>query len=174
LDMVRPGISLLGIDPTGKPNTNRKLRPVMKWTAPIVAIHDVAQGQSVGYGQSWVAPRATRIGVVPIGYADGYSREFGGKAVMILNGKPMPVVGRVSMDFTTIDLGAAPWAVVGDEVVALDNDPLSPASVYSLAEIAGTIPYEIFCRIGQRVLRVGVDPEDAHEKTHGASSVGLA
>jgi len=162
LDMVRPGISLLGIDPTGMPNVARPLRPVLKWTAPIVAIHDVQPGHTVGYGQSWVAPRATRIGVIPIGYADGYSREFGqGGAVMMLNGTPVPVVGRVSMDFTTVDLHDTPWAVVGDEVVVLDNDPLSPASVYRLAEIANTIPYEIFCRIGQRVTRVGIDPVEA-------------
>ncbi len=160
MDMVRPGISLLGIDPTGKPHVDRHLKPVMKWTAPIVAIHDLAAGQTVGYGQSWIAPRATRIGVVPIGYADGYSREFGGKAVMLLGGKLLPVVGRVSMDFTTIDLNATPWAVVGEEVTVLDNDPLSPASVYKLAEIAGTIPYEVFCRIGLRVVRVGVEPEE--------------
>lgn len=160
LDMVRPGISLLGIDPTGKPNTDRPLRPVLKWVAPIVAIHEVKAGQSVGYNQTWVAPRQTRIGVVAIGYADGYSREFGDRAVMTLNGRPMPVVGRVSMDFTTVDLSATPWAVIGDEVTVLDNDPLSPASVYRLAEIADTIPYEIFCRIGQRVLRVGIDPEE--------------
>ncbi len=161
MDMVRPGISLLGIDPTGKPNINRPLKPAMKWTAPIVAIHDVPAGQSVGYGQSWVAPRSTRIGVIPIGYADGYSREFGfGGAVMMLRGKQLPVVGRVSMDFTTVDLAQAPWAVLGDEVTALDNDPVSPASVYRLAEIAKTIPYEIFCRIGPRVARVGVDPEE--------------
>lgn len=160
LDMVRPGISLLGIDPTGKPNTARPLRPVLKWTAPIVAIHDVKAGQSVGYNQSWVAQRDTRIGVIPIGYADGYSREFGGAAVMTLNHQQLPVVGRVSMDFTTVDLAAVPNAVIGDEVTVLDNDPIAPNSVYRLAEIARTIPYEIFCRIGQRVTRVGVDPEE--------------
>jgi len=173
LDMVRPGISLLGIDPTGKPHVDRPLKPVMKWTAPIVAMHDVPAGKSVGYGQTWIAPRATKIAVIPVGYADGYSREFGGKAVMMLNGKPLPVVGRVSMDFTTVDLGYASPALIGDEVTVLDNDPVSPASVYKLAEIAGTIPYEIFCRVGQRVIRVGVDPEDAQKKAHGASSVGV-
>jgi len=173
LDMVRPGISLLGIDPTGNPHVDRPLKPVMKWTAPIVAMHDVAAGQSVGYGQTWIAPRATKIAVIPVGYADGYSREFGGKAVMMLNGKPLPVVGRVSMDFTTVDLGYGSPALIGDEVTVLDNDPVSPASVYKLAEIAGTIPYEIFCRVGQRVIRVGVDPEDAQKKAHGASSVGV-
>jgi alanine racemase len=161
LDMVRPGISLLGIDPTGKPSTDRPLRPALKWTAPLVAIHDVQRGRTVGYNQTWIAPRDTRIGVVPVGYADGYSREFGDRAVMTLGGKQLPVVGRVSMDFTTIDLAAAPSAVVGDEVTVLDNNPIAPNSVYRLAEIAGTIPYEIFCRIGQRVARVGVDPEDA-------------
>lgn len=163
LDLVRPGISLLGIDPTGKPNTDRPLRPALKWTAPIVAIHDVKAGQSVGYNQAWVADHDTKIGVIPIGYADGYSREFGGAAVMTLNHRQLPVVGRVSMDFTTVDLSAVPNAVVGDEVTVLDNDPIAPNSVYRLAEIAKTIPYEIFCRIGPRVTRVGVEPEDPAE-----------
>jgi alanine racemase len=163
LDMVRPGISLLGIDPTGQPNTDRPLRPALKWTAPIVAIHDVLAGQSVGYNQTWVADRDTKIGVIPIGYADGYSREFGGRAVMTLNHRQLPVVGRVSMDFTTVDLSAVPSAVVGDEVTVLDNDPIAPNSVYRLAEIAQTIPYEVFCRIGPRVTRVGVEPEEPAE-----------
>ena len=160
LDMVRPGISLLGIDPTGKPNTDRPLRPALKWAAPLVAIHDIKRGRTVGYNQTWIAPKDTRIGVVPVGYADGYSREFGDRAVMTFNGRQLPVVGRVSMDFTTVDLSAAPNAVVGDELTVLDNNPIAPNSVYRLAEIAGTIPYEVFCRIGQRVTRVGVEPED--------------
>jgi alanine racemase len=174
LDMVRPGISLLGIDPTGRPNTDRPLRPALKWTAPLVAIHDVKAGCSVGYNQAWVAPKDTRIGVVSIGYADGYSREFGNRAVMMLGNRQLPVVGRVSMDFTTIDLTNAPHTVVGDEVTVLDNDPISPCSVYRLAEIAKTIPYEVFCRIGPRVVRVGVDPEDPAPADDQAAQLRLS
>src|SRR5262249_62246586 len=95
----------------------------------------------------FVAQRSMRVGLVPVGYADGYLRSFSNKAVMMLDGAVCPVVGRVSMDMTTIDVSAAPHANVGDEVTLLDSDPLSPASVYELAKHAETIPYETFAPI---------------------------
>lgn len=159
LDMVRPGIALYGIDPAGRPSPGRPLRPVMKWTAPIVGIRSVRKGTRVGYSQTWQATHDTRIGLIPVGYADGYPRSFSNRASVLLHGKPCLVVGRVSMDLTTVDLGEVPQAQVGDEVTLLDNDPLSPVSVYALAKWADTIPYEIFCRIGSRVQRAAVAPE---------------
>ena len=160
LDMVRPGISLYGIDPTGEPSLDRPLRPVMKWTAPLVEVRDVREGVGIGYGQSWRTARPSRIGVVPVGYADGYPRCLSDRSVVMLHGRSAPVVGRVSMDLLTIDLTDVPHAVIGEEVTLLDNDPLSPASVYRLAQWADTIPYEIVSRIGPRVKRVAVDPEE--------------
>jgi alanine racemase len=160
LDMVRPGLSLYGIDPAGRPRTDRPLRPAMRWTAPLLSIRDVRPGTTVGYGQTWTAKRPTRVGLVPVGYADGYPRCFSNKAVMLVNGRPAPVVGRVSMDLTTIDLERHPHATVGDEVTVLDSDPLSPASAYRLAEWMDTLPYEIFCRIGPRIHRVPVEPDE--------------
>jgi alanine racemase len=159
MEMVRPGISLYGIDPAGAPSVDRPLRPVMKWTAPLVGIRQIRRGIGVGYGQTWQAARDTRIGLVPVGYADGYLRSCSNRAVTLVHGKPAPVVGMVSMDLTTIDLGAVPHAQIGDEVTLLDNDPLSPVSAYALAQWGQTIPYEIFCRIGPRVQRVAVAPE---------------
>ena len=164
-DMVRPGLSLYGIDPTLKPSMDRKLKPVMKWTAPLAGIREVAAGTAVGYGQTFTSPRATRIGLVPIGYADGYLRSFSNIAKMLVGNKPVPVVGTVSMDYTTIDLGPGSTAVIGDAVTVLDDDPISPASIYNLASIAATIPYEILCRIGPRVKRVAKEPEQFDEMT---------
>ena len=165
LDMVRPGISLYGIDPSGKPNMDRPLRPVLKWTAPLVGIRTVTPGTTIGYGQTFTTSATTRVGLVAVGYADGYLRQFSNKAVVMVHGQTAPVIGRVSMDFTTIDLSAIPNAIIGDEVTLLDNDPLSPASVYNLAEWGQTIPYEILCKIGPRVRRVVVDvPEAALEE----------
>jgi alanine racemase len=80
----------------------------------------------------------------------------------MVHNRPAPVVGRISMDLTTIDLGEIPQAQIGDEVTLMDNDPLSPVSVYALSKWADTIPYEIFCRIGQRMQRVPVAPEGWH------------
>ena len=118
----------------------------MKWTAPIVGIRTVRKGTRVGYGQTWLSPHDTRIGLLPVGYADGYPRVRSNKAAVLVHGKQCPVVGQISMDLTTIDLGEVSQAQVGDEVTLLDNDPLSPVSVYALAKWADTIPYEVFCR----------------------------
>ncbi len=163
-DMVRPGISLYGMDPTGLPSMDRKLRPVAKWIAPLVGIRDIPKGQGVGYSHTWIAPRDSRIGLVPIGYADGYTRLLSNRGSMVVCNKRAPVIGRISMDLTTIDLSDIPQASIGDDVTIIDNDPLSPASAYELARLAETIPYETLCRIGPRVKRVGVDPEDEEKK----------
>jgi alanine racemase len=160
-DMVRPGISLYGVDPTGKPSVDRKLRPVGKWIAPLAGIRDIPAGTGVGYGHSWKAERDTRIGLVPIGYADGYPRILSNWGTMIVNNKTAPVVGTISMDLITIDLRNCPDAKIGDDVVIMDNDPVSPASVYRIADQAHTIPYEILTKIGARVRRVAVDPADS-------------
>jgi alanine racemase len=169
LDMVRPGISLYGVDPTCRPSIDRPLRPAMRWIAPLIDIRDVAAGAQVGYGQTWTATKATRLGLVPIGYADGYPRLLSNRGTMMVAGQPARVAGRVSMDLTVIDLQNAPQAMVGDDVTVLDDDPISPASVYRIAELAETIPYEILCRIGTRVRRVAADePGDRGEETASA------
>jgi alanine racemase len=163
-DMVRPGLSLYGLDPTFAPAVDRPLRPALKWTAPLIGIRDVAKGTPVGYGQTWLAPRDTKIGLVPVGYADGYLRAFSNKASMLLVNRPVPVVGTVSMDSTTLDLGPDSQAILGDEVTILDDNPISPASAYALARWADTIPYEIFCRIGPRVKRIARELEMTGER----------
>jgi alanine racemase len=156
-DMVRPGISLYGIDPTCQPSVERPLKPAAKWVAPLVSILDAKKGQSVGYGQTFRCDRDTRIGLVPVGYADGYLRSFGNHAKMIVEGVAVPVVGRVSMDLATIDLHDVPHAQIGSQVTVMDDDPLSPASAYALSNLANSIPYELFTRIGPRVKRVAVE-----------------
>lgn len=170
MDMVRPGLSLYGIDPASQSDPALPLRPAMKWTANILMTRDVRQGTGVGYGQTWQAPRDSRLGLVPVGYADGYMRAWSNRAVMMVGGSPAPVVGRISMDMTMIDLTNIPDAAAGDEVVIMDDDPDSPASVYRLARLGDTIPYEVFCHIGSRVHRVGVgEPKLEEAITHGSN-----
>jgi alanine racemase len=166
LDMVRPGLALYGIDPTYRPDMSRALRPVLTWTAPLIGVRTVPKGTAVGYAQSWLAPRNSRIGLVAVGYADGYLRSFSNRAFVMVANKPAPVVGRVSMDLITLDLTDHPHSLVGDEVTLLDSDPLSPASVYRLAALADTLPYEIFCRIGARVQRIAIDPEESERESN--------
>jgi alanine racemase len=157
LDTVRPGISIYGIDPTCRPSMSRHLRPALRWVAPLISIRQIPAASTVGYAQSWIAKGPSKIGLVPVGYADGYPRALSNRGVMMVNGYPAPIAGRVSMDLTVIDLTECPSANLGDDVVVLDSDPLSPASVYRIAELAETIPYEIFCRIGKRARRIAVD-----------------
>jgi alanine racemase len=127
----------------------------------LVNVRHIRAGVGVGYGQTWKAPRDSRIGLIPVGYADGYPRCYADRAVVMVHGQACPVVGRISMDLTTVDLTDCPAAQTGDELTLLDDDPVSPASVYAHARWSDTIPYEVLCRIGPRVKRVAVDPDEA-------------
>ena len=178
-DFVRCGIGLYGIDPSGAPRADRPLRPALRLVAPLTQIRTVRAGTSVGYGRTWAATRESRIGLVPVGYADGYPRlagepRKGPRPVCRVGpggggtgrGGFAPVVGRVSMDYVTLDLTDLPDVGPGDEVTLIDDDPLSPASVYALARHAATIPYEVLSRLGTRVPRVAVEPSDAELEVH--------
>lgn len=149
-DWVRPGIMLYGASPLqGHSAADLDLRPVMTLSAPLIAIRGIEAGAAVGYGGTWAAPEAMPLGVVSIGYGDGYPRHIHKGAEVLLRGKRATVVGRVSMDMITIDLRGIGEARVGDRVV-LWGDGL-PAE--SLAANCNTIPYTLFCGVTGRVQR---------------------
>jgi len=160
LDFVRPGICLYGYwdGPAGERPAD--LTPIMRVTSRIAAVRRLPAGHSVGYGRTFRTQRPSIIGVVPVGYADGYRRLLSNEAKMTLpavRGEPariVPVVGRISMDQTTVDLTDAGDVRVGDPVVIIDNDPAVPNSVESIARKLGTITYEVTCLIGRRVRRL--------------------
>lgn len=146
---VRPGIMLYGSSPfPDQSAADLRLRPVMTLAARVIAIKPLARGEAVGYGGSWVAPRDTRIGVISIGYGDGYPRHAPSGTPVLVNGVRVPLVGRVSMDMITVDLGELP-VQLGDTAV-LWGEGL-PAD--EVAAHAGTISYELFCRLTARVRR---------------------
>ncbi len=147
-DWVRPGIMLYGSSPLKNGRAvEHNLRPVMSLRSQLIAVHDVAAGEGIGYGQTWICEQDTRVGVVGIGYGDGYPRHLPNGTPLAIRGQRMPLVGRVSMDMSCVDLTALPDAVVGDEV-ELWGDVIS---VDEIAEAAGTISYELFCRLTGRV-----------------------
>ena len=156
-DMVRPGIAIYGYQPSDQMHTKLPLRPALRLSGRLMQVKDVAAGGSCGYGLTYTFERAGRIGLVPVGYADGYMRSLSNKSTMRIRGRDVPIRGRVSMDQTIIDLTEVSEAQVGDEVEIISPDPESPHSVSNLARLAGTIPYEITCRLGRRVQRVLVD-----------------
>lgn len=147
-DWVRPGIMLYGCSPFNQGSgVDVGLQPVMTLASRVIAIQQYAAGEPVGYSGTWRCPRDSRIGVVAIGYGDGYPRHAPSGTPVLVNGQRAPLVGRVSMDMITIDLTDLPAAQVGDPVV-LWGESL-PAEEIALQ--AGTITYELFCKITPRV-----------------------
>ena len=158
-DAVRPGIALYGVLPDALPQAVR-LQPVMSLRTQVVFLKDIPAGTPVGYGGRWQAHRPTRLAVLPIGYCDGVPYRVGaeGRGRVLVRGRRCPVVGAVSMDYCTIDVGHVPGVDVGDTVTLIGADGRERISVQDMAEAAGTIPYEITCSIGSRVSRVYLDP----------------
>ncbi|MBA4372814.1 MAG: alanine racemase [Thermodesulfovibrio sp.] len=144
-DAVRPGLLLYGYSPL---ETQCGLRPLMKLSTKVLAIRNLAAGSPVGYGRTFVTKKPSIIAVVPIGYADGFSRYFSNNGVMLVRGVRVPVVGRVCMDLTMIDVTGVDGAAEGDEVVVLGQQCGETISAAELAGRAGTIPYEILTSLG--------------------------
>lgn len=148
--LVRPGIMLYGGSPLGgTPAADVGLSVTQRLSARLIAINSIPRGDSVGYGASWVAERDSRIGVVAIGYGDGYPRHAPAGTPVAVNGQRTSLAGRVSMDMLTIDLTDLPQVQVGDNV-ELWGDTVP---VDEVAKACGTISYELFCQITARVVR---------------------
>jgi alanine racemase len=147
-DWVRPGIMLYGISPfPGTSGEQLGLRPIMSLHSRLLAVKPIMQGDAVGYGGGWVCQTPTVLGVVAIGYGDGYPRYAKEGTPVLVNGMRVPLIGRVSMDMITVDLGRQTNAKPGDPVT-LWGDGLA---VEELADWADTIPYTLVCGITQRV-----------------------
>lgn len=147
---VRPGIMLYGSSPFADQSAESlDLKPVMTLTSRVIAVQSVAAGHPVGYSATWTAAQDTRIAVVAIGYGDGYPRHAPSGTPVLINGHRYPLVGRVSMDMITVDIGDA--AVKPGDPAVLWGAGL-PAD--EVASLAGTISYELFCRLTARVSRL--------------------
>jgi alanine racemase len=147
-DLARPGCALYGINPTpGAPNP---MRQVMRLDAPVLQVRDIPAGASVGYGASWAAQRPSRIATVAVGYADGYLRSLSGRAMGEFQGRPVPLVARVSMDLTTFDVTDLPDIAVGSRITVLGGAGCTPDEAGARA---GTIGYEMLTGLGTRYHR---------------------
>ncbi len=152
---VRPGLMLYGVSPFAERSAESlDLDPVMTLAARVVALRDVAKGEGVGYGASWRAAGDTRVATLPLGYADGLPRSLAGRGEVFLAGAMRPIVGRVSMDYVTVDVGEA--SVELGQVATIFGRTAEGirVPVEDLARAAGTIGYEILVGVGQRVPRV--------------------
>ena len=154
LDMVRAGIILYGLWPSDEVEHVIDLRPVMKVKARLSCVKDYHPGETVSYGRTFMAAREMRVGTLPVGYADGYTRLYAGKAVVEINGQRVPVVGRICMDQCMVDVTDVNGARVGDEAVLFGSPTLTADEA---AGWLGTINYEVVCMISPRVPRVYVE-----------------
>ena len=153
-DCVRAGIILYGLSPSEKLAGKLDLKQVMQIKSVIAQIKTVEPGTAVSYGGTFVTDKPTKIATVPIGYADGYTRSLGNRAYMTVGGKKAPVIGRVCMDQTMIDISDIDNVKVGDEVTVIGNGENNTMSFDDIAKMTGTINYEVVCLVGKRVPRV--------------------
>ena len=158
-NIVRPGATLYGFSrDVLSPNiTPPRLRPVMSLRSRVMLLKTVGKGEKLGYGCSFETSRESLIATIPIGYDDGYRRSLSNRGRVIVGGKLAPVVGRVSMDLTLIDVTDVPGVSLHDQVTLLGRDGALSITAEEVAELAGTISYEITCGISSRVPRIYVN-----------------
>jgi len=150
-DMVRPGISIYGAYPSPEVDHSVPLKPAMTFISAITFLKEVSEGTAISYGRTFVTKRQSRIATLPVGYGDGYPRLLSNKGEVLVAGKRAPVVGRVCMDMTLIDVTHIPEASLGSEVVLFGRQGDEEILVDEIAAKAGTISYEVLCSITKRV-----------------------
>jgi alanine racemase len=169
-NLARIGISMYGHWPSRETRltwildhgrNGVKLEPALSWRTVIGQFQHVATGETVGYGRTWRALRETRLAVLPVGYADGYPRALSNRARVLVGGRPVPVVGRVCMNMTMVDITDVRDVAVGDDVVLLGRQGDAAVTAEELAELSGTINYEFLARLSPTIPRFVVG--DARE-----------
>ena len=152
--MVRTGLALYGYAP--QRGAGAQLEPVLSWKARVTSVLEIEPGTKAGYGGTFTAPRRTRLALLPVGYADGLNRLLSNKGWVLVRGHRAPIAGRVSMDQTMVDVTEIPGVAAGDEVVLIGTQGNERVTALDLAELTGTISYEVLCAIAPRVRRVMV------------------
>ncbi|MDO8536110.1 MAG: alanine racemase [Candidatus Omnitrophota bacterium] len=154
LNLARPGLIIYGMYPKHTFPKLIKLKPVLSLKTRVVFLKEIPPGRSISYGRTFIAQRHTRIATLPIGYADGYHRGLSNKAEVLIRGKYAPVVGKITMDQTMIDVGHIRGVKIGDEVVLIGKQGRHEIRIEKLARLAGTIAYDFVCAISNRVPRI--------------------
>lgn len=152
-NMVRPGIMLYGAYPSPSMKSIGNLIPVLKLKTKVMEVREIDEGTRVSYGGTYKALSKRKIAILPVGYADGYRRDLSGNGKVLIKGSKAPVIGRICMDMTIIDVTDIASIQIGDDVVLIGNDKGTVISANDIAEQLETIPYEVLCGISNRVPR---------------------
>jgi len=153
-DMVRCGLLMYGLFPYNLMHPSMHLKPVLTWKSRIVSLKEIRKGESVSYGRNWIAGKNERIGVIPVGYHDGFDHRLTNKGEVLVRNTRVPVVGDVCMDNMMICVTNIPGVQVGDEVVLIGCMGKETISPHDMAHWTQSIAYEVLCRIGRRVPRI--------------------
>lgn len=153
--MLRPGIALYGYAPCRQVQT--ELRPVLAWKTRVTGLREIEPGTTAGYDATFRASRRTRLALLPVGYADGLNRLLSNQGEVLVRGRRAKIAGRISMDQTLLDVTDIPGVAVGDEVALIGEQGADRITAHDLAELTGSICWEVLCAIGARVPRVMVD-----------------
>jgi len=159
-NFVRPGISLYGyyLPFSGDAHVQAPaVEPVLSWKAQIISLRSLPPGSPLGYNGTYVTSRPSRIAVLPVGYADGLNRRLSSRGRVLVRGAYAPIVGRISMDLTLVDVTDVPGVELGDEAILIGTSEGRSITAWEHANAAHTIPYEVLCNISKRVPRVYVD-----------------
>ncbi|HEV2445086.1 MAG TPA: alanine racemase [Candidatus Sulfopaludibacter sp.] len=166
--ILRPGLALYGVVPRFEPPfganeeppalaaAREHLQPVLAWKTRVVSVRDLPTGADIGYNGTFVATEPMRVALIAAGYADGLDRRLGNRFSLLVRGERAPLVGRISMDQSVLDVTEIPGVEAGDEVVILGTQGGETITAYDHADAVGTIPWEVFTRIGPRVARIEV------------------
>ena len=154
LNMVRPGIMMYGLRPSHEVDQDFTLKPALSWKAKIVYLKEVPPGTGISYGATYITEDKAKIATIPMGYADGYSRLLSNKGEVLVNGQRAPIRGRVCMDQFMVEVTHIDDVEIGDEVVLIGKQGDAEFSATEMADIIGTINYEITCDITKRVPRI--------------------
>lgn len=162
-DMVRAGIILYGLAPSPLLKDRLNITPCMSMKTLIAHVKTIRKGASVSYGRTFTADKDMRIATVPVGYADGFIRAYAKNGYMIVSGKKAPIIGRICMDQTMLDVTDIDEVNIGDEVIVFGSGSMGERTADDLAECADTINYEVVCTISKRVPRLYVHNEQVTE-----------
>jgi alanine racemase len=155
-NLVRPGIMLYGLSSRRSNHLEEQLRPVMSLQSWVAQVKTVEAGTSISYGRRYTACSPTCIATVPIGYADGYPRSLGNRATVLIRGTRYPVVGTICMDHLMVDVGPGADIQEGDVVTLIGRNGGEYISCWEVADLLGTVPYEVMCGVSARVPRIQV------------------
>jgi alanine racemase len=159
--MLRPGLALYGyldritldgLSWDGEPG----FAPVLAWKTEVTSLRTLQKGESAGYSNAFTAQRTARLALLPVGYADGYNRLLSNRGHVLIRGREAPIAGRVSMDQTVVDVTDISAAAIGDEVVLLGSQGRKSVTAWDVADLTGSIPWEVLCAISSRVPRLVV------------------